>query len=131
LGSALHCGCGVFGDDLDDVGRDLEERVFDGILESERGARATAAGSVEAQVDDAIADGSEFDVAAVGLEIRAGFVDAAQHAGFEVVGMKVMQQEHAGDEVVLQRVAEDPLTCRRSCERVDETLQGGTVEFDD
>ena len=42
-----------------------------------------------------------------------------------------MQQEHAGDEVVLQRLAEDLLTGRRSRERVDETLQGGTVEFDD
>jgi hypothetical protein len=86
---------------------------------------------VEAQVDDAIADGSEFDVAAVGFEIRAGFLDAAQYAGLEVVRMKVVQQEHAGDKVVLQRLAQYLLARRRSRERVDETLQGGTVEFDD
>jgi hypothetical protein len=130
LWSALRCGDGVFRDDFDNVGCDLEERVFDSILESEGGAWATAAGSVEAEVDDAIADGSEFNVAAVGFEIRAGFLDAAQNAGLEVVRMKVVQQEHAGDEVVLQRFAEDLLTRRRSRERVDETLQGRTVEFD-
>jgi hypothetical protein len=101
----LGSGGSVLGDDCDDVRCNLEERVFDGILESGRGAWATAAGSVEPQVDDAIADGSKFNVAAVGFEIRTSFFDAAQHASLYVVRMKVVQQKHAGDQVVLQRFA--------------------------
>ena len=74
---------------------------------------------------------SEFDVAAVRFEIRASIFDAAQYAGLHVVRMKTVQKEHAGDQIVLQCFTEDLLTRRRLSEQVDQTLQCGTVQFDD
>ncbi len=92
-------GSGV---DLDphDLRRRRFDRSFDGELEGDGGGRAAVAAAEQSELDDVVTDREQFDVAAMGAEIRPDVVQRLLDAGGDVVRMQVVHQQQAGDEVV-------------------------------
>ena len=85
---------------------------------------------MQSEANDAIVDGNQLAVAAMGFQIGPHRFDPAQHPGLDVVGMQRMQQEHARDEVILQGFVEYAFASGGLDALIDEPLKRRTVQLD-
>ena len=119
----------IFRDDLKNVGSSVVQRFLHSILQRERRGRTTAAGAVQLQPNDAVAHADQIAIAAMRLEIGPNGLQAAQHPGFYVVGMKRVEQKHAGHKIILQRLPQDALALWCFKALVYQALQRRPMQF--